>query len=323
MRRRQPLVGLGVGGPLGAQQQHPAVARPGPAPRGPPAAARPARAPACRPARRRPSRRPRSRRRPAAASPRAPARRAPRGRRRSRATPTGQAISDGVAQFSPAMIESWGWSRVTISPGGHRLQHARRRGRLDPDDERALGPGPVVAHHRGRQRADADRHGDHVRAGAPAELLVDLGEHRRVALDDPRRDLLVSLPRGVGDDQAVLRGVLRGAGDGVVVAPVHHGDGGALRRDGLDPGAHHVVRHVDRGVQAQQRGHVGHGAPVVAVGGGAQRQRPQRRHGVAQRGEGGDLLGGRAQPLEQRAVDRPRCAEHLERRQAQSRRTRP
>jgi hypothetical protein len=56
-------------------------------------------------------------------------------------------------------------------------ERVRGADRLDADDPRAR----EAAHHRRRERADADLDRDHVR------LHVDLLPNRRVALDDPRR----------------------------------------------------------------------------------------------------------------------------------------
>ena len=152
-----------------------------------------------------------------------------------------------------------------------------------------------------RQRPDTrgDRHQAGTGRPGVRELLVDLGEQGRVAVDDPAGDLLVAGPAGVLHEFGTrFAGRLGGEPDRIVIASGDLGDLRPLRGDGRDRGGVHAAGHEHVRPLPQEPGHPGQRPPVVAVGGGHQRQRPG---GV---------------PPGQHPVNRPGSAEHLESRQA-------
>ena len=144
-------------------------------------------------------------------------------------------------------------------------------------------------HHRRGERADADLHRDEVRLGA------DLRADRRVPLDHPCGHGLVARPRRVLDDDHVRPRQRGRALDGLVVGAGDDLDPCALGGDRLAARRHHRVRHEDRGPSAELPRHPRERPPVVAVRRAGEHRRPPAA------GE--------------RAVGRPRRAEHLERRQ--------
>ena len=126
-----------------------------------------------------------------------------------------------------------------------------------------------VAHHGAGQGAHAGLHED---VGGPvhaalAELVGGLVGHGAVALHDPGGDLLVAVPGGVLDDDAVLGLVGLGGGhpDAVVVVDLLDGHLGALFGD-VGLGA--ALGHMYHGLLAQLVGGPRHAAAMVAVGGG-------------------------------------------------------
>ncbi len=225
-------------------------------------------------------------------------------------------------------------------PGPDRGRHAGGGVGLDADEQRAgarFEPRPQRRAGRRAQGPDPQRDDGHVdrhRVGdldavvghhdlvgraagrvdaAPFEGGVDLGEDRGVPLDDPAGRALVARPGRVGDDQVTLAGHLGRERDRVVVGARRDDHLGALGGDAVDAGVGRAVGHEDRGGQAQQFGHPGHGAAVVAVGGRHQAQRTEpvgddRRQVVQRRPR--RLL---TQPVAQHAVGRPRGPQDLER----------
>ena len=134
------------------------------------------------------ARRGRGPRRPAGASRRARARRRRRRRRRRRAATCGHASADGVGQFRPAMTEL----EVAVDrdrrvrPAPRPARRRRRSARGPTSRGRSPGRRAEVAGGGGGQRAHADGDDDEVHRPA-VELRVELGEDRRVALDDAPR----------------------------------------------------------------------------------------------------------------------------------------
>ena len=186
------LVGDGVGGALGAQHQGPTAAhvdarfvrvrrRARAVPRATPRRSRPRR---CRARRGR-------------ASPARPRRRRPRRTRRRRPSTVGHAISETVPQLRPAMIESCGPGTNAGAPASRRARARTRRVSGSTADDRPRAPSSARRPRRSaRRRPSARRRG---RARAAAELLVDLGEDRGVALDDVARGRRCSPSHDVSD----------------------------------------------------------------------------------------------------------------------------
>ena len=197
-------------------------------------------------------------------------------------------------------------------PGLRGMEPARGRERLDHDDGR---PRRVVRHDRGRERADTHGHDDDLgrRVG---ELLVDLGEDRRVPLDDRARDLGVPVPRRVGHDEHVV-GRERGRGaHRVVVGAVDDGDRRAFALDRVDARRGRARGDEDARCVAEEARHVRDRAAVVPVGRGDEGQRSERRERAAQLVEIAPL-GLVAEPAHEQPVDGPRRAEDLERGQSE------
>ena len=156
-----------------------------------------------------------------------------------------------------------------------------------------------------QQRAHPGRNEDQIGTLQPrsAQLLVDLGEERGIALDDPSGDLLVAIPGGVLHEHAAdLFSQPRSRCDGFVIAAVPLGHVGALISDGLHGARVHARGHHDLGAMPKQPSKAGDRPTMVAV---------SRRHD-------GDLV--LAGDLPQRAMHRPGGTECLERREAKSQR---
>ena len=102
------------------------------------------------------------------------------------------------------------------------------------------------------------------------QLFAGLHCHGAVALHDPGGDLLVAVPGGILDDDAVLS--LLGLGgshtDAVVVVDLLDGDLSALLGDVVKAGLAGALGHVHHGLLAQLVGRPGNAAAMVAVGGG-------------------------------------------------------
>ena len=194
--------------------------------------------------------------------------------------------------------------------GFRGMQPAGGRQRFDDDDGRVR---RVVLHDRGGQRADAHRDDDDLRRRG-GELLVDLGEDRRVALDHRARDLGVTLPRRVGHDEHVVGRELGRRAHRVVVRSVDDGDRRAFARDRVDARRRGAGRNEDARRVAEQPGHVRDRAPVVPVGRGDERERAE---GCQLRTQLVEVAPLRlvAEAADEEPVDRPRRAEDLERRQ--------
>ncbi len=133
----------------------------------------------------------------------------------------------------------------------------------------------VVAHHGPGQAAHAglDEHvGGAVYPPLP-QLLGGLAGHGAVALHDPGGNLLIAVPGGVLNDDAVLGPLCLGGSqaDAVVVIQLLNGDLGALLGDVVKPGLAAALGHVDHRLLAQFVGGPGHAPAVVAVGGGEER----------------------------------------------------
>ena len=162
-------------------------------------------------------------------------------------------------------------------------------------------PAPVVGDTGLSQRPDARRDHHQGRAGRPGrrELLVDLGEQGRVAVDDPAWHLLVAGPAGVLDEFGLrFAGRLGSEPYRVVIAPGDLGDLRSLRRDGRHRRGVHAAGHEHVRPLPQEPGHPGQRPAVVAVGGGHQRDRAGRG------------------PPGQHLVNGPGGTQHLERCQA-------
>ena len=147
------------------------------------------------------------------------------------------------------------------------------------------------------QRPDSRRDRHQGGTGRPGvrELLVDLGEQGRVTVDDPAGHLLVTRPSGVLHEFGVrFAGCLGGEPDRIVIGSGDLDDLCPLRRDGRDRRGMHAAGHEHVRPMPQEPGHPGQRAPVVAVGGGHQGDRP------------GPV------PPGQHLVNRPGGAEHLE-----------
>ena len=146
----------------------------------------------------------------------------------------------------------------------------------------------------GRAGATGPRH--EVRSSP--ELLVHLGEHRVVALDDPAGHLLIPGPGRVLHQRPprLGPGVLGRGPNSVVVVAIDPNDRRAFARDVRRGLGQHHRRHEDRCGRLEVCRHPRHRAPMVAIGG---------------RDEDG-------RPALQDARAGPRRPEHLEGRQAQA-----
>ena len=135
--------------------------------------------------------------------------------------------------------------RAAVEPGHDRVVRAGHHdrmaglGRVQPARgasaarPRRSAPAPRSARpppRRARRRPSAPRR----RRAARAELFVDLGEDRAVALDHGARHLGVALPRRVRHDEHVVGGERGRRAHRVVVGAVDDGDRRAFARDPVD-----------------------------------------------------------------------------------------
>ena len=159
-----------------------------------------------------------------------------------------------------------------------RLEQAGRTRGLDAEKLRVARTlrNAEVARHGGGEGADADLHDHEVRPRLPSpfELVVDLPEHGRVALDHPRRDPLVAGPGHVRDDERALSGLFVGALYGLIVGAPHHDHLGpspamASRRASTISSGTKILAPSPRSPATRQ------GAAVVAVGGRHEVEGPQ------------------------------------------------
>ena len=114
------------------------------------------------------------------------------------ATRSASATGEPLPQLSPAMIDPCGPGTSTGRPRARRrARRPRRRAR-----HRRAPVGAARARTAAQARAPTPiwtHDGRAPRRGG--ELLVDLGEDRGVAVDDPAGDLVVARPRRVGHDE--------------------------------------------------------------------------------------------------------------------------
>ena len=192
---------------------------------------------------------------------------------------TGQATGETLPQFNPTIIELCGPGTGVGAPATHECQHARGVLGLDRHDRSRLRRSPHVRDGRGGERADTGRreHDARMRDARIRERVFDLEEDRRVALHHPARRFGVAGPRGVGDHESAIAARGRRARHRIVVRAVDDLDLGAFALDARDACRDHVVGHEDARVEPEEPRHRRDRAAVIAVGGGQQRERMQRR----------------------------------------------
>src|SRR5690625_1421987 len=122
--------------------------------------------------------------------------------------------------------------------GLDRLQHTSCSIGFDAENTRSRAiDAAVVSNHGGRERADAHLYNNDVRVvfGSLRELGHRFLEDRGVPVDDPSRDLLVTLPRSIGYDDALVTRLFSRPSYGFVVCSIDDLHRGAFAGDRIDP----------------------------------------------------------------------------------------